>query len=75
MKNNESQTKGIMNYLLLGMKINGLEALRLFKCWRLPARIKEIETEYGIKSERKLIKTDSGKYVAEYWIKQNNLSL
>jgi len=72
MKNtNESQAKQILNYLLLGMSINGLEALRLFNCFRLPARVKEIEDKFGIRPDRKMIKTHTGKHIAEYFIKPN----
>lgn len=65
---NESQAKQILNYLLLGCKLNGLEALRLFKCFRLPARIRQIEEEYGIRAERTMIKTESGKHICEYYL-------
>ena len=71
----ESQAKQILNYLLLGMKLNGMDALRMFKCWRLPARIKQIEDDFGIRAERKLVKTESGKMIAEYWITFKDFSI
>ena len=69
MKNEESQAKQILNYLLLGVSINGLEALRLFGCFRLPARILQIEKEFGIRADRKMVKVGNGKMIAEYFIK------
>ncbi len=71
---NDSQTTNILNFLLLGVKLNGLEALRYFKCFRLAARIHSIEKDFGIRAERRLIKTETGKMIAEYWFPQNKVS-
>lgn len=68
MKQTESQTKQIFDFLMGGSRLNGMQALTMFKTWRLPARIKEIEGTYGIRANRELILTDSGKRIAEYFI-------
>lgn len=71
----ESQTSNILNFLLLGVKLNGLDALRYFKCFRLASRIWSIEKDFGIRAERRMIKTESGKHICEYWFPRNKLSV
>ena len=52
-KNSESQTKRILAYLRAGNRITPLEALRKFNCFRLGARIADIEKIIGYAPERK----------------------
>ena len=42
-----SQKRRILNYLLEGNRITPLEALEMFNCFRLGARIKDIEKLVG----------------------------
>ena len=71
MNNNEnqqssiSQNKEILKYLQTGNKITPLEALNLFGCFRLGARIFELK-EQGHNIETKRITLSNGKRVAEY---------
>lgn len=60
----QSQTVKILNHLKKGYKITPLEALKLFGCFRLGARIWELKKE-GYKVASHLVKKN-GKYVAEY---------
>ena len=67
----ESQRKRIFFHLLAGNKINGIEALQLFGCMRLGARIYELK-KLGVPIEDRPItlvaKNGKTKRVKEYWI-------
>ncbi len=59
-----SQNKQILNHLESGKTITPIDALNLFGCFRLGARIHDLKSEgYDIKSE---IKSVNGKRFAEY---------
>jgi biotin operon repressor len=61
-----TQTQQILKYLQSGNKITGMDALQLFGCFRLAARVQELrEIGYEVKSQ--LIKIN-GKRIAEYWL-------
>jgi len=47
----ESQTKQILSYLKTGKSITALDALKMFNCFRLAARIADIRNDYNIKTE------------------------
>ena len=81
MKNNNlnaqtsaSQTRRILAYLQNGHRINPIIALQDFGCFRLGARIKDIEKITGVAPQRRRIKVENreGKevYVAEYWLEE-----
>jgi len=67
-----SQTARIFSHMVEGKPITALDALYLYGCFRLSARIKDIEKEYGViaSRERILVKNREGKYVyvMRYWI-------
>lgn len=64
-ESNESQCNRILTHLQEGKTITSLEALNLFRCMRLASRISDLRRRgHSIVSER--IKTQSGKYVAQY---------
>ena len=69
----QSQAKRILDYLLEGNTITPIEALDKFNCFRLGARIKDIEKKIGYPPERKRVKVANrdGKdvWVAQYWLK------
>ena len=71
----ESQRKRIFFHLLAGNKINGIEALTLFGCMRLGARIYELK-KLGVPIEDRPItlvaKNGKTKRVKEYWIDSMN---
>jgi hypothetical protein len=46
----ESQNKRIRKYLETGRSLTGMEALYLFGCWRLPARVDDLKKQ-GVKFE------------------------
>lgn len=61
----KTQNEKILSWLQRGKKITQLAALSRFKCLRLSARIGTLRKRgHDIKTE--LVKTDSGKWVAEY---------
>lgn len=62
----ESQTSRIAKYLLKGKTLTQLEALRLFGCFRLASRVRELRDRYKI--ETKMIVTKSKKRIAQYAI-------
>lgn len=66
----ETQKKAILDYLLTGCKMTGLEALKLCGSIKASNRISELNAEgYGIRSEMVKIKTKFGeKRVAQYYI-------
>ena len=64
-KKNPNQTTKILLYLKEGNKITGMDALNLFGCWRLGARIWDIK-QMGFKIKSELITTNTNKVVAEY---------
>ena len=67
-----SQTARILSYLLEGHSITPLEALDKFGCFRLGARIKDIERQLGYAPSRDRVKVKNAEgkevYVARYWI-------
>jgi len=63
-----SHSKEILNHLENGNKITALEALNLFGCFRLGARIYDLK-KLGHEIESDMIKIPSGKMVAEYSLK------
>ena len=67
-----SQTARILSHMLEGKAITALEALDLYGCFRLSARIKDIERLYGFTPcrDRVQVKNRDGKdvYVTRYWI-------
>lgn len=65
MQENPNQTTKILLYLKEGNKITGMDALNLFGCWRLGARIWDIK-KMGFKIKSELITTNTNKVVAEY---------
>ena len=64
-KDSRSQTDRILDYLLTGKSITPLEALDMFKCFRLGARIADIKARgYIVYSE--FVSTPSQKKVKRY---------
>ena len=70
MQKTPTQTTQILLYLKEGNKITGMDALNLFGCWRLGARIWDIK-EMGFNVKMKLITTSTGKVVGEYSMGKN----
>lgn len=66
-KQSQTQTGMILNYLNMGNRITALEALTLFGCMRLQARIFEL-VERGYNIGRQFIILENGKRVMQYWI-------
>ena len=65
MKTIQSQAKRILEYLKAGNGITPMDALDLFGCFRLGARIADRKRMgYDIVTER--VKVEGGKYVARY---------
>jgi len=62
----ENQNKMIKAYLEKGKRLTSLEALDLFGCFRLSARISELKTS-GYYIEKTMIELPSGKKIAEYY--------
>ena len=60
----ETQFKNVLRHMLTVGPITGLEALRLYGCFRLPARIAEIK-KAGLIVHKRTININ-GKRIAEY---------
>ena len=63
----QSQASKILDHMLRGHAITGLEALELYGCFRLPARIADI-VKSGFPVQSKYVTTPNGKRVKSYWI-------
>lgn len=63
----QSQESKILDHMLRGHRITGMEALNLCGCWRLPARIADI-VKRGFTVQSEYITTPTGKRVKAYWI-------
>jgi hypothetical protein len=61
-----TQTQQILKHLEKGNKLTALEALQLFGCFRLAARVQELR-EVGRDIKSQLVKIN-GKRIAEYWL-------
>lgn len=68
----KTQTEQILEYLQKGNSITPLEALNLFGCLRLGARIWDIKNKLGIPVNSKMVKLGNGKSVAEYSLAEQN---
>ena len=66
--NTETQTKAILRHMRPGYEITALEALKLFNCMRLAARIADIK-EMGIDIADRWITRDDGKRFKAYRVK------
>ena len=68
----ESQRAKILDWMLEGHRITGLEALHRFRCMRLGARILEIKKEHWPVEDRFITVEDPDtgkpKRVKEYWL-------
>ena len=60
-----TQAGRILAYLREGQRITALEALELFQCFRLAARVHELRRE-GWNIIERTVETASGKRIAEY---------
>jgi hypothetical protein len=65
----KSQEQAILEYLQGGAALTPLDALRLFGCMRLGARIWDLRRK-GYNISMRVIETPSGKHVAEYRMEQ-----
>lgn len=61
-----TQTQQILKHLEKGNKLTSLEALSLFGCFRLAARVQELR-DVGHEVKSQLIKINN-KRIAEYWL-------
>lgn len=71
----ESQTRRILEYLQEGKSITPLDALNMFGCFRLSARIKDLRNdEFDIRTsmETKEMPDGSTKRYARYWLNEPN---
>lgn len=72
MESTVSQSNAILEYMQKGNSITGIEALDLFGCFRLPARIADLK-KVGHIITSKMIKLANGKRVAQYTLVEPSL--
>jgi len=65
-KQSESQNRQIAEHLMQGNSITPLDALELFGCLRLSARIADVKEQYNLNISTTMITTKNGKRVASY---------
>ncbi len=66
-RSSQSQESLILDHMLRGHRITGMDALNLFGCFRLPARIADLK-ERGFRINSEFVTAPSGKKVKAYWI-------
>ena len=66
-KTSRSQASMILDHMMQGNRITGIDALNLFGCFRLPARIADLKEDgWPVRSE--FVTTPSGKRVKSYFL-------
>jgi hypothetical protein len=65
------QNARILAHLQGGRTLTALEALEWFKCFRLASRIHDLK-KAGYDVQKRMVKTASGKSVAEYYLQSSN---
>ena len=65
-----TQKQKILAHLKAGLSITPLDALEMFECFRLGARIFDLR-EDGHPIQSAFVETRSGKRVKEYWMVRN----
>lgn len=63
------QADEILLHLKTGRTLTALEALRLFGCLRLGARIYDLKRR-GVRIKKEMTQTASGKWIAEYSLEE-----
>ena len=63
----ESQSKQILNHLKRGHHITPIDALKLFGCFRLAARVYDLRSE-GHNILKEIIELGDGVNVAQYYL-------
>lgn len=66
--NTQTQTEAILAHMRAGCEITALEALKLFNCMRLAARINDLK-DMGIDIADRWITRDDGKRFKAYRVK------
>jgi hypothetical protein len=61
----ENQTKMIKAHLDKGESITAIEALNMFQCFRLAARMHDLK-ESGYPFMKEMVKLDNGRAIAQY---------
>ncbi len=64
----KSQNEKIRRHLTMGRKITPLQALKMYGCFRLSARIHDLKQK-GLRIVSKIVTTKTGKHVAQYSLK------
>lgn len=65
-KSSQSQNAKIAEYLKQGNSITPLDALKMFGCMRLGARIADLKDKYNMHIISRMVVTENGKRVASY---------
>ncbi len=67
---NLSQTEKIKKHLQFGKHITAIDALNLYGCFRLAARINDLRKN-GMMIESRPFQTNGGAIISEYYLKQS----
>lgn len=65
----KTQEANILAHLESGRAITPLDALNLYKCFRLGGRIYDLKKR-GYKIEKKMVQTPGGAHVASYFLER-----
>jgi hypothetical protein len=65
-----SQNRMILEHLSKGFRLTPMDALRLFRCSRLAARIHDLK-QHGANIDSICVIDDDGRHYSEYFMKEN----
>lgn len=68
----ESQNEKVREHLVSGKSITPLEALRLYGCFRLGARIWDLKRKYGLPIVTERVVNEQGNHYAKYSLIQTD---
>lgn len=68
----ESQNEKVKGHLVSGKTITPLEALRLYGCFRLGARIWDLKRKYGLPIVTERVVNEQGNHYAKYSLIQTD---
>lgn len=68
MDRQDSQRRQIQSWLNSGKRINPMQALEMFGCFRLSAVIYVLKYDYDMDIKTEMVYLDNGKRYAEYYL-------
>ena len=67
---NGTQCRTLLNALQRGEKLRPLDSALKYGCLSLSQRVGDLKRKYGWPVQSRMVETETGKHVAEYWLPQ-----